>query len=90
MSKIRTFFRPIPGTEEINGNNRSVKVEKVLQGKKWWMLKWHDCYTKIDEPDGDEYYPIKSGKFFSDDEWKAMCDGEKYVWVFFHCFPVKL
>ena len=90
MSKTRILFRPIPGTEEINGANRSVRVEKVLQGKKWWMLKWRDCYKKRLEPDDDEFYPIKTGKFFSDDEWKAMCDGEKYVWVFFHCFHVKL
>lgn len=90
MSKTRVFFRPIPNTEKIEGNNRTVKVEKILQGKKWWMLRWHDCYTKLEEPDGDEYYPIKSGNFFDDDNWKALLADDKYVWVFFQWFPIKL
>lgn len=89
MSKTRVWFRPIEGTEVIEGNNRSVKVEKILQGKKWWMLRWHDCYTKVDEK-GMEYLPIKSGYFFDTDEWKTLLEKEKYIWLFYPYFIIKL
>ena len=89
MSNTRVLFRPIEGTEVIEGNNRSVKVEKVLQGKKWWMFRWHDCYTKVDEK-GMEYLPIKSGYFIDTDEWKALLEKEKYIWLFYPYFIIKL
>ena len=89
MSNTRVLFRPIEGTEVIEGNNRSVKVEKILQGKKWWMLRWHDCYTKVDEK-GMEYRPIKSGYFIDTDEWKALLEKEKYIWLFYPYFIIKL
>lgn len=90
MSKTRVFFRPIPGTEVIEGNNRSVKVEKVLQGRKWWMLRWHNCYTKHEKSYGNSYSLIVSGKFFDDDEWIALLNDEKYVFILFGYVPVKL
>ena len=88
MSKTRTILRVI-SSEEIDGKI-IYHCEKVLQGKKWWMFKWHDCYKRRLEPDEDEFYPIKTEKSLSDEEWKTMRNGDKYVWVFFDCFPVKL
>lgn len=88
MSKTKTTIK----TRKIDGKTR---YEKVLQGKKWWMLRWRDCYTCLKEPDGFEYYPITSEDIFDKDEkenkrWQMLLDDEKYVWVFFHWFVVKI
>lgn len=90
MSKTRVIFRVIPGTEEVNGTIHTVRAKKVLQGKKWWMLKWHDCYTRQYPPDEDEFYPIATDKLADDENWKKLLNDDKYVWIFFQCFPIKL
>lgn len=89
-SKIRTVFRPIEGTERTEGTIKKVNCEKVLQGKTWYMLRYRDCYTCLEEPDGDEFYPIKSEKYFSDDWWNARLSEDIYVSFFFGWFLIKL
>ena len=88
MSKTRTILRII--STEKTEDKIIYHCEKVLQGKKWWMLKWRDCYTCLEEHDGFGYYPITSCKNDDDERWKMLLDDDKYVWAFFHWFPVKL
>lgn len=90
MSKTRIILRLIPNTEEINGTVHTVKAKRVLQGKKWWMFKWHDCYTRFEECDGDEYYPITTDKYVDDESWTLRLADDKYVWILFNCIPIKL
>lgn len=40
-------------------NNSCTTNTYILQVKKWWTLFYHDCYWKLDEPDGVEYYMVR-------------------------------
>ena len=55
-------------TEEINGTVHTVKAKRVLQGKKWWMFKWHDCYTRFEEYDSMKEYEFNLMNHLNEEE----------------------